>query len=715
MTQEALEKCRSLLDSSFDAAVFCDGKEQEILTAEIRSIYEAGESSGEAFAVTRAKILDHMLQNARIAVNDFELFAGVVERGYLNFRYGMGIIRTIQRERAERFAESTPQVHAENLHFARTGLGYSQVDLSHTSPDWDRVITLGIPGLLAEAEEKFRHDPCVFTESVLISCRAFRNFALRFSRVAGANGRKDLETLLKHNAERAPETLHEALQLSILYRHVQEIEGEWVRSMGIFDRQYAPFYFRDLESGRLTEDQALDLLIAYFAHFHAEAHGNDNGVPFCFGGRVPGRENSDLSSGFTRLAWKAFRMLGYPNPKFSLRWNRHTPEDLLQFAAECICENKSAMVIANEDLIRQTFLRHGKAPEDLDNFIPIGCYEPAIMGRELSCTMAGQFNFAKLGEMLFEDETFAPESFEEVEEKYFALLKQTLSRLLENSAVLEKSWYDINPAPMLSAAMKDCMEKLEDVSRGGTRYSPSGVMCAGLGTAVDILEAVKTIVFREKMLTFAELRKVLADNFKDHEELRIFARKRTPKWGCGNAEADQLGRKIVDFAGNLIRSTPNSRGGYFQMGLWSLDLCLGFGSKMGATADGRLAGETISKNCSAAIGCDIRGAAGSIESFCALDHTQAANGSILDIMLTPRMVSGKAGRDFLCSLIKSCFARGGMYIHFNVLSPEQLKAAQREPEKYRNLQIRLCGWNVRFVDLDKDRQDWLIREAESKE
>lgn len=703
------------LDSIFDRAEFVDGMPVPQINEAVREIFNSDQESGVPFAVTRAKMLAFTLQHIRIAINASGKFAGVVERDYLSNRYETSAIRFIQWERYDKIArEEFPDIYNRNKTESEKGTSVAALDLSHTCPDWERILTLGATGLLQLAEEKYDKNPSVFNESVLIAYRAFRDFIVRFAGIAEKHGRSDLAGILSGLARHAPQTLHEALQLSLLYFHVQEIEGEWVRSFGLFDRQFLPFFEKDMLCGRLTEESAEELLIHYFSFFHAESKGKDAGTAICFGGLLPGNDTEDGCNKLTYLAWQAFRKLGNPTPKFSLRVNPYTPDEILDFAAQCIQEGQNSMVFANEPLIRKAFLQQGKDRHDLANFVPIGCYEPAIMGKELSCTMTCDYNLAKPAELIFDDKTFSPSSFEEVEKYYFELLCSTLTDVMSRAVEYEKMWNKVNPSPILSGTMKECMERDLDVSEYGTKYATSGVMCAGLATAVDSLMAIKTMVFDRKMLSFDELRQILANDWQGHEELQLFAGKRSPKWGCGNPEADRIGKKICDTAADLINNTSNAKGGRYQMGLWSIYYCLIFGQSMKATADGRHAGTTVSKNSGCTAGCDSEGIAGLFESLAKVDHSRFPDGAVLDVMLSPAATTGTEGRNYITNLVKTFFANGGMFIHFNILSLKQLQEAQIHPEKYRNLQVRLCGWNVRFIDLSKEHQDWLIHEAEGK-
>ena len=294
------------LDSIFDRAEFVDGMPVPQINEAVREIFNSDQESGVPFAVTRAKMLAFTLQHIRIAINASGKFAGVVERDYLSNRYETSAIRFIQWERYDKIArEEFPDIYNRNKTESEKGTSVAALDLSHTCPDWERILTLGATGLLQLAEEKYDKNPSVFNESVLIAYRAFRDFIVRFAGIAEKHGRSDLAGILSGLARHAPQTLHEALQLSLLYFHVQEIEGEWVRSFGLFDRQFLPFFEKDMLCGRLTEESAEELLIHYFSFFHAESKGKDAGTAICFGGLLPGNDTEDGCNKLTYLAWQA--------------------------------------------------------------------------------------------------------------------------------------------------------------------------------------------------------------------------------------------------------------------------------------------------------------------------------------------------------------------------------------------------------------------------
>ena len=700
------EEYKDRLDRQYLAPHWHSGMPAETVSLEIRRIYSRGELTGAPYQVTKAKMLEYALANVHVAYSPFDSFSVVCE--------GNREITAIANERKAILSEKAlgAKEWQRKCEDNASGFFNSNVDLSHTSPDWDAILSLGVPGLIQRAEKQFKANPLPFYQAVIITFNALKNFLARLADAAKAEGRNDVSDMVLFLTEHAPETLQQALELAWAYREMQEMEGELVRSMGIFDRQFLRFYEHDIAEGILTRQSAEDLLCIYFSHCHAQSRGKFVGVPFCFGGLLPdGR--TDGCNELTRLSLNAFRRLGMVDPKFSIRVNDSTPSDVLELAFNCIREGKNSILFCNEDIVRKSMRRNGKSEDDLPNFVPIGCYEPAIMGKELCCSMTGTINLAKAIERLM-DPSFAPSDFNEVIERYLAILKTALNTMMDRINILERQWSLINPATTISGTMSECMEQGLDATDAGTKYRSSGIMCAGIGTVTDSLAAIDYLVFQKKLVSFQKLCDILKDNWNENESLRLTAYKCAPKWGTNDALADAIAKKVTDAAAEVIETHPNGKGGHFQMGLWSIDWCLSYGKTTAATPDGRHAGETISKNTGSTIGRDTDGASGLIRSAVRLDYSRFADGSVLDMMLTASNARGDEGLHFMMNLFKVFRQSGGAFMHFNVLSAEELKAAQREPEKYGNLQIRLCGWSVRFVDLGKEMQDCLIREAESK-
>ena len=665
------------------------------------------EHSGEPRIRLRAMLLELLLTRGRIGVDPADWFAD-----HLDADGVMVPIREHWRDEARR---AMPEVAARCAANSEQGLSLSQLDLSHTSPDWRNVLKLGPAGIRDRAEKALETaedgEAREFFAAVARVYGAMCRYIVRLADEADRRGAVRVTGALRAIAERPPETLQQALQLALLYHHTQELEGELVRSMGCFDRLFIGFYRRDLAAGRLNREQAKELLKFYWTKFFAQTQGKLWGKNFCFGG-MDG-DGSDACNELTELGFEVYRELRTVDPKLSLRVHGGLPEKVLLQAAECVCSGRTAVVFANDEIAKEMFVRRGKLPEEIADFIPVGCYEPCVMGKELCCSMSTLFNLAKAVELLMENPA-PPRDFGELLGRYLGVVREKLDDALELTRRWELRWPEINPSPLLSGTMDSCFEKGRDVSAAGTKYSSSGVMCAGLGSAADSLTALRILLFEERRCTWEELRATLKADWEGREPLRLYVSGRLPKWGNNLPEPDALARKIADAVAERINRAPNARGGFFQTGMWSIDWAQRYGGMTGATPDGRRAGEPLSKNLGAAIAKDRRGVAALLHSAVKLDQAEFPDGAVLDVMLHPSMVKGKEGPKVVADLVRTYFEAGGLFIQFNILDVDTLRRARREPEKYSSVQIRVCGWNVRFIDLDPAAQELFIQEAESK-
>jgi len=393
----------------------------------------------------------------------------------------------------------------------------------------------------------------------------------------------------------------------------------------------------------------------------------------------------------------------------------------------------------NDDAQVEMLCRNGKTPEVAADYILIGCYEPAVMGRELNCSGAAGLNLAKAVELVLAGSgapmpsagacavsgpPMPPQrlgglggpdtTFEDLMEAYLGILDSHITRILDKVRREERLWPRINPSPLLSGTMDSCVERGLDVSQAGAKYNTSGICCYGIANAVDSLAVIRQFVYEERRCTLAELRDILAANWQGHEDLRLIARNRVPKWGNNDDRVDALAVRITDFLGQRINCEPNARGGVFQAALYAiLDSAKQWGRPTGALPDGRLAGEPLTLNTGASIGMDRAGVTSLLSSVSGIDLSLFPNGTVLDVMLHPTVTGGSEGVRTLCSLIRSYFARGGMAIQFNIFDAALLREAQRDPARFATLQVRVCGWNARFVDLAPDVQEMFIAKAEA--
>ncbi|MDP6665841.1 MAG: pyruvate formate lyase family protein [Dehalococcoidia bacterium] len=616
----------------------------------------------------------------------------------------------------------------------------SGLDLGHISPGWDTLLEKGLSGLLEDAArsraslgDAITGEQDAFYRALEIVYNAAIEFAGRLSALAESTAvaEKDhpervvrlraIASALSNVPANPPRTLHEALQFMWLMHELIEMEGENVRSMGQFDRTLYPFYMADVEAGRITVDHARELIKFFWHKWYCGTEGAANGKNFVFGGQYP--DGSEITNELTFLALEAYEELNTPDPKLSVRYLPDSPERLYERVADLIRNGNNSFVLMNDPPAVEALIKRGKTPEDARIYLPIGCYEPAVEGKEVACTMNVTVSLAKPLELALNDgvdprtgvrvgsTTGDPLDFSTYDDLLSAYMAQ-LDYVLDNSskyiAQAEREWPRINPAPFISGTIDDCIPSGTDISAGGAHYNTVGFVGAGLANAADSLYALKQTVFDDGRFTMAEVVEVTRAGFADRETMRLYLRNRVPKWGNNHSGVDEVAKGIADHFCSAVHSFTNGRGGGCQAALFTLTAALGFGTLTGATPDGRRAYESLAPGVGATYGLDRDGVTGLINSVTKLDFTETPNGSVLDVTLHPTAVAGEEGLHAFVGLIKTFFAQGGYAIQFNVMDAETLRDAQRHPEKYASLQVRVTGWSVYFTTLTRREQDQYI-------
>ena len=611
------------------------------------------------------------------------------------------------------------------------------LDRGHISPGWDTMLAGGLSGLLgdvararADLGARAGAEQLAFLDAVEIVYNAAIEMAGRFAALADEmqsshpEHRDRLRTIAaacRNVPANRPRTFHEALQFVWLMHELIEIEGEYVRSMGQFDRSLYAFYREDIDSGRLTREQAKELLKFFWYKWYSRTRGLDNGKNFCFGGQYP--DGSEITNELTYLALEAYGELGTPDPKLSVRFLPGTPDRLYCQVADLIRGAQNSFVLMNDVPAVEALVNRGKTPEDARCYLPIGCYEPAVEGKEAACTMNITVNLAKGVELALNDgrdplsgEQAGPHTghphaftcFADLWKAYLGQMDYFLTRAHECMRAAEKQWPQINPSPVVGGTIADCIDRGRDVGQGGPLYNSVGFVGAGLANAADSLLALETVVFREKRFSMEEILGALSLNFEGCEGLRQYLLNRVPKWGNNDTAADSMARRVADYYCGKVHSFTNGRGGACQAALFTLQFAWHGGRLTGALPDGRRAHESLAPGVGATYGRDRQGVTALIESAAKLDFTNTPNGAVLDITLHPSAVRGREGLCSLVSLIKTFFAKGGYAVQFNVIDAATLREAQRHPEKYATLQVRLTGWSVYFAQLTPFEQQQLI-------
>ncbi len=683
----------------------------------------AEETKGRPYLVTRTKQLVAVFAHARLAARADDVF--------IDWFPDTWLLTGLRGPRVAAFARGRPE-------FAATGGGtdvlkgdthgayHACLDTSHVCPDWESVLALGPTGLAARARER-RTTAANDAERLFLDCvaevyDAMAALARRWADVAAARGAAACAATLREIAAHPPRTLREALQLQFLYDRCQEAEGECVRSQGLFDRLFIRFYRADLAAGRLTRADAKDLVKAAFLKYWIQNHRNNKNI--AFGGY--GRDGEPVWNELTEIAFEVHDELNHVNPKLTFRYGRRTPREQLLKVCRTIADGRSAVVFFNDDVAREMFVRRGKDAADAADAVLIGCYEPGIQGRELIASMAAWINLAKPLELALNagctfdgfrlgPDTPLPTDADGLLKAYLVQLDAVAARACADARVYAAHWTELNPAPLMSGAFRDAVANARDAGAGGLKYNQSGIMCAGLPTVADALAAVRYLVDETKAVTMAGLRDILKADWAGHETLRARARRAAPKWGNNDDRADAFARTVADALARRLNREPNGHGGTFQMGLWSIDNDLVLGRQTAATPDGRKAGEPLARNNSATAGCGTGGPTALILSQTKLDQAEAADGFISDVIMPMSRAENPETPAHLVALLRTYAERGGQCIHFNCFRAATLRDAMAHPERYPDLQVRVCGWNARWVDLSRAEQLHFLATAEAQE
>ncbi len=598
-------------------------------------------------------------------------------------------------------------------------------DFGHTSPNSKLLLDIGFIGLLDRINKYSDSDDLTQKQKEFYeSCKIYIEAVLCFiKRLADAIGpyNKENSNALYNIANGKPSNIYEAMQLLIVYFFLHEyIGGTRVRTLGRLDVLLSPFYKNDIANGTFTKAEIKEMLKFFFNKFWAAKVPYD--LPLCLGGID--ENGNEVTNELTYLLVETYNELDIHSPKIHIRISDKTPEDFVKLVLKCIRGGNSSFVFVNDNTVVKSLMNVGIEENDAMNYVPIGCYEPAVWGKEIGSTGNGGVNLAKAVEFavtggidLNSGKQISIKTGDiKTYDDFISAIKAHIKFMTESGmnyiCEIEKYYGEIGPDPLLSAMYDRSVETGVDVFEGGARYNNTSYYFYFLASLVDSVCVVKKLVFEEKRITFSELCGILKNNWEGNEKLRLVAKNIPEKYGNNNAIADEITKDITDYCASLVNNKPNSRNGVFKAALFSIDHFVEYGSKTMATPDGRFAGEILSKNLCATVGQDKKGVTALINSATKINHIFFPNGTVLDIVLHPSAVNGDDGLDAFHTLLKTYMRKGGMALHGNVFNPEDLKKAQKEPEKYKNLQVRVCGWNAYFVNLSKTEQDCFIKQAE---
>jgi formate C-acetyltransferase len=437
------------------------------------------------------------------------------------------------------------------------------------------------------------------------------------------------------------------------------------------------------------------------------------------------RDGSDGVTDVSYLILEVIDEMRLLQPSSNLQLSKKNPQRFLKRGLEIVRKGWGQPSIFNADMVVEELLRQGKSVEEAREGGISGCVETGAFGRE-AYILTGYFNTAKVLEIMLHNgfdsrtrkqigiETGDPRTFTSYDE-FFAAFRTQLRHFIEikirGNNVIERMYSRYMPAPFLSSLVEGCIASGRDYNDGGPRYNTTYIMGTAPGTVTDCLSAIRYHVFDKKAVTMTALIDALDRDFEGAEDLRLRFWNKTPEFGNDDPYADAILTSVFDAFYDDINGRANTKGGYYRVNYLSTTCHVYFGSVTGALPDGRKACEPLSNGISPMQGADRRGPTAVIQSAARLDH-ERTGGTLLNQKFTPSLVAGEDGLTKLEQLVRSYFKLDGHHIQFNVVTAETLLEAQREPEKHRDLIVRVAGYSDYFCDLTPALQNEIIARTE---
>lgn len=601
----------------------------------------------------------------------------------------------------------------------------------------------------------FFEDPEAFTKNeelkaMAICCDAIIIFGERHAKkalelAAAEKDEKRKKELLKisevctHVPAKAPRNFWEALQM-YWFVHLSVISelNTWDSFCpGRLDQHLYPFYKKGIEDGSLNIEKAKELLQLFWIKFNNQPAPPKVGVTLKESGTYTDfatinngglkRDGSDGVNAVTYIILDVIEEMRLLQPGSNIQLSKKNPDKFLKRALKIVETGFGQPSIFNADAVIEEMLRTGKSIEDARDGGTSGCVETGAFGKE-AYILTGYFNLVKVLEITLNNgidprtgkklgietgESKDFKSYNELFEAYKKQLRHFIDIKIRGNNVMEKLYIDNMPCPFLSIIIDDCIKKGKNYNAGGARYNTRYLQGVGIGTLTDSLAAIKKHVFDDKRLTMDELLNILNKNFEGKEDIRQLFLNKTPKYGNDDDYADNIMKEAFNAYYEEVNGRPTVCGGSYRIDMLPTTCHVYFGEVTGATPDGRLAGLPQSEGISPVQGADRLGPTGVIKSAGKMDHLKTG-GTLLNQKFSPSVVGNEDSLEKWAKLVRSYFKMDGHHIQFNVVDAKTLKDAQKNPENYRDLIVRVAGYSDYFNDLGEALQNEIIARTEHK-
>lgn len=646
---------------------------------------------------------------------------------------------------------------------------YHYAGVGHLVMDYERLMKQGYDGIIAHAkscEAKLDKKDVEYGEkrdfykAMIIMLEASKKYIKRYAALAEEHAAKEdnakrKEELLQmaencHQiAGGTPKTFWQALQLFNFATTMTQIEGNGHSiSYGRMDQWLFPYFDADMKNKTISKEFALELIEVQYVKMNNPTKLKDKGTVIVRNGRGFGgesltiggvdRDGNDATNDLTMLMLEASAHTRMMNPWVCVRMHENTPYELKVKAVECIRAGYGHPKLFNDTPTIKGMMRKGMTLEEARDYAVVGCVEPSLPGKEFGWHDAAYVNTAKMMEMVLNggrvigeglkvpaDTQIGPDTgsletyqnFEEVLKSVEKQFEYWCDQMCSSLNIIDNAHRALKPTPYVSAFFEDCIESGKDMTEGGCKYNGIGPQASGVATCADSLATIKQLVFDEKRYTGAELLQAVKDNWVGHEKLYALVNSsKVHHYGNDDDYADDLFKFMFECYCRNIRGRKTARGGEYSPGVYSVNANVGMGLFTNASLDGRTAGEAISDNMGPVHtdggSHDVCGPTAIANSVAKVDHSLASNGTLLNLRFPQEAVAGTEGRDNLVSFIDEYISKNGMHVQFNVMSSKTMRAAQKNPENYKDMLVRVAGYSAYFVELGKPLQKDLIQRTE---
>ncbi len=703
-------------------------------------------------------------------------------------------------------ANMSPEAYAAfTVHGMFTPGNYFYNGIGHVCVQYDKVLAKGYRGIIAEAEAAQAKLDIAdgdyvprnnFLEAVIESCEAVIEYAHRYAELALDMAKKESNPVRKaelakiarscaHVPEYPARDFHEACQSFWFVQMLLQTESSGHSiSPGRFDKYMYPYYKKDKDAGKITVEEAQELLDCIWVKFNDINKVRDAASADGFAGYgmfqnliVGGQDEHgcDATNDLSYMCIEAAMHVPLPQPSISIRVHNGTPDSLMIKAGALTRLGTGLPAYYNDEIIIPSIMARGLTLEDARDYCIIGCVEPQKAGKTDGWHDAAFFNMCRPMEMVFSNGVdkgvqIGPQTgdvtkmttFEEFYEAYKTQQSYFIKLLVNANNAIDAAHANRCPLPFQSCMVDDCIARGKSLQEGGAVYNFTGPQGFGIANNTDGLLAIKQLVFEEKKVTMAEFKAALEANFgyglkgaaaervtgeivtelakqgieataeviqavykevttaesidserkARFQEIKRLIDETCPKYGNDIYEVDMFARDVANTYTKEVEKYGNYRGGKFQAGLYPVSANVPLGGQTGATPDGRLAYTPIADGIGPASGRDVKGPTATANSVAKLEQGIASNGTLLNQKFHPSALAGMAGLTKFAALIRSYFDQKGMHMQFNVVTRETLLDAQKNPEKYKTLVVRVAGYSALFTTLSRSLQDDIINRTE---